>query len=133
MKDPGTEVHKAVYDTLKADPALTALVGDAVYDEPPQGSATYPMVELGDEFGDSWDALDGWETVMTLNVWSRKPGRVECRQICEAVVALFPRDGHLELPTHHFVMADVIARNILDTEDGITTQGVIRLRIITHP
>lgn len=127
------ELQKAIVAALKADGAVTALVGTRVYDEPPQ-DPTYPLIEFGLRAGDPWatQGSDGWETVQTLNAWSRKPGAVEALQIADAVKAVLHRQD-LTLDTQQFVMGDLAFQNTIPQADGKTTLVAMRFRFRTQP
>lgn len=39
MSDPSLSLQRAVFDALRGDPAVAALVGSRIYDQPPAGAA----------------------------------------------------------------------------------------------
>jgi len=132
MTDSTLEVQKAIVGALKGDAAIVLLTGGRIYDQPPQ-QPTYPLIEIGPSFGDVWEGsdMDGWEVVMTVNVWSEKPGRVEASQIATAIKSAMHR-AVLPLDTQQFVLGDVMGTNVIPQDDGRTTLAAIRLRFLTH-
>lgn len=55
IKHPALPLQKAIFDTLKADPEVTALVGDRIYDQVPQDTAyPYLVISGGSFFRDQW-------------------------------------------------------------------------------
>jgi hypothetical protein len=78
------EVQKLIYDTLKADAAVMALV-DGVYDEAPSNpfgaKQAYIGIGSSDVVTDDADCILGAEVTFQLDAWSRTVGKVGCRKI----------------------------------------------------
>lgn len=47
-KDPALAVQKLILDTLKSDPAVTAVVSGRIYDQVPS-KVTFPFIQIGDD------------------------------------------------------------------------------------
>lgn len=96
-------VQQAVYDKLRLNVALAALLAEhaydvgsptlpAVYDYVPQPAAPeddtrFPYVALGEFTASEFDTddTDGQETTITLHVWDRREGRQRAKQVLDAV------------------------------------------------
>lgn len=133
MADSTLSVQAAVVAALKADAGVGAVVGDRIYDRAP-GSATFPFVSLGPTLGGTeveTQGGEGWETVVTLDVWSRyAPGRKEAADALAAIHAAL-QNVDLSLSGFTVVMLRLIDSRLMSDEDGVTTHGVARYRIVT--
>jgi len=109
-------------------------VGDRVYDRAP-GSATFPFAHLGPTLGGTeveTQSGEGWETVVTLEVWSRyAPGRKEAADALAAIHAALQNVDLSLSGGFAVVMLRLIDSRIMDEDDGVTTHGVARYRIVT--
>ena len=128
-------VQVALVARLKADTALTALIGGRVFDDvPPDGRAQHPYVSLGPE---DWtdpmaECLDGENGVLQIDVWSREPGRLECKRITDRIATMF-RDTALALPPpYRCVSVVLMQRQIFRDPDGLTMHGMVQLRVLTE-
>lgn len=132
MADSTLPVQAAIVAALKADAGVAALVGGRVYDRAPEDAA-FPYLSIGPEIAQPFEAqaLDGWEMSLQLDAWSRKPGRVECRQIMAASYAAL-HDAALSVAGEHLVMVVLELQLTMDDPDGVTTHGVQKFRIITE-
>lgn len=131
MADRTLEVQKAIVARLKAHTGTDALVNDRVYDRPPQG-VVFPYIAVDETIAIPFDAqaLRGMTLVVTLHVWSRLPGAVECRAIMAAVNdALHWHALAIEAGT--LVMCRATMRRTMGDPDGITTHGVMNFDITT--
>lgn len=82
-------LQAALGAALRADATVAGFVGARVYDEPPQG-VQHPMIRVGaiEPRPLRSDGKAAAEVEFGIEVYSRPAaGRVECTQICEAVVA----------------------------------------------
>jgi hypothetical protein len=131
VADRALEIQKAVVARLKAHSGVAALIAGRVYDRAPEGVA-FPYVSIGPAFVTPFDAqaMRGTEVVLQLDVWSRKPGAVECRQIMAAInAALHWHD--LALDAGKAVLCRASSRRNMPDPDGVTTHGVVELSILT--
>ena len=138
MSDPSTELQGAICTVLKADAALMLLVDD-IYDDTrltdaqkstgkPWGAAG-AYINFGPEqiLPDDAACIYGDEHVIQLDVWSRKVGRLHCKAICYAVLALM-REG-IVMNRHAMVTLTRRQFQILpDREHGVT-HGVLQFSI----
>ena len=77
----------AVYERLRADPALGALVGEAIFDALPSGVAPATYVLLGEEqVRDRSDATgNGAEHVLSIAVVSEESGFAQAKAVAVAI------------------------------------------------
>lgn len=124
-------VQRALVTAMRADATLVALVADRVFDDVPV-SAVHPYISLGPE---DWQVLDldcanAEDGVVQIDIWSRAPGRVECRRITDRVAALFQNaDLTLTAPWGIAVLR-VLSKRVL-VED-LQRHGVVLLDIKIH-
>jgi hypothetical protein len=128
-------VQIALVARMRADATLTGLIGTRVFDDvPPDDTALFPYVSFGPE---DWtdplaECLEGEDGVVQLDVWSRQAGRDECKRIVDRIAVLF-RDTDLALPAPYRCPSVVLLqRRIFRDPDGVTTHGVVQLRIQTE-
>ncbi|MEM1421829.1 MAG: DUF3168 domain-containing protein [Pseudomonadota bacterium] len=133
MQDSSLPVIASIIAALSAHADVTALVGDRIYSEAPD-SASYPLILIDSVLSNpaiETQGGEGWELLVTLHVWSRSPvGPVECHQVVAAVVDAL-HDTRPALSEGGVVMMRVISTRVSKRNDGETTQGVIRLRVMT--
>lgn len=126
-------VQRALVSTMRADPALQALVDTRVFDDVPV-SADHPYVSLGPE---DWrpiddDCLSGDDGFVQIDVWSRAPGRVECKRITDRIARLF-QGALLELEAPYVaVSVRVVLKRVLGDPDAGTRHGVLQLEVLTE-
>lgn len=132
---PDLALHKALLDTLRADPALKALLGDParVFDEPPE-PRVYPMVVLGRAETRPWGGLDGEgvEHALTLTCLSHFDGAEEAKAIVAAVRAAL-HDARPALDGHRLVSLRVTYADIFRAPAWRPLHGVVRVRAVTEP
>lgn len=132
MADDTLALQAAVVARLRADAGLLALVAGRVYDEPPQG-ALAPWVAIGPTFGQPFEAveLDGWETVITVETWTRDAGAAALRAIMAAVYASL-HAAELTLSGRSFVYGRLLDQRDFGPDPGRWRRGQQRFEFITH-
>ncbi len=134
MSSSALELQRSLYQLLRSDATLTAVLGGSrVYDDVPQ-RAELPYVTFGQSLVRDWStgSEPGHEHVVTLHVWSRAPGRKKVHEIVEVLVALL-HEQQPELDTHRIVnLRHELSEARRDT-DGETYHGIIRYRVVTEP
>lgn len=123
-------VQVAIVTALKADAPLTGMVSGRVLDHLPT-DAPHPCISLGpEEWPQTWaDCLDGVEGTVQIDIWSREPGRREAKGITDRVAAILHGAELTLAGDYRAVSCEVILRRILRDPDGITTHGVVQVRI----
>lgn len=124
-------VQRAIVTRLRSDAQLVAMIGDRVFDDVPE-QAQMPYVSLGPE---DWQPIDdgvclsGDDGTLQIDVWSRAPGRIECKRIVDRVAALFA-DLDVALPSPHpSARMRVSLKRIFDEVDQ--RHGVVQIDIAT--
>ncbi|KFI30963.1 hypothetical protein CG51_05835 [Haematobacter missouriensis] len=124
-------LQDVILDALKADAAVTALVGERAWDQAPDG-ADYPHITIGPSsfFPDDYDCITGRVETVQVDVWSRDQGRKwPCKQIVDAVKrALHDKQGDMGVDA--LVNMEVALCQIMDDPDGITTHGVVQVEAL---
>jgi hypothetical protein len=131
VADRTIEAQKAVVAALKAAAPVTALVSTRIHDRAPDG-VRFPHVEIGTVASIPFDgqALRGMDALMQIDVWSRRTGAVQCRQIMAAIKNALHFQP-LTLDAGALVMMRVSALRDMRDPDGVTVHGVIDLQILT--
>lgn len=130
MADPSLELQGALVTALKADPNVSALIADRVYDRAPEG-AVFPFVQIGlfQTLEDGAECINGTEVFADLHVWSRSVGQVEAKRIASEIHSLF-HDSDLTLAS--FTVVDFRHRTtrLMSNDDGETTHAVVTFRLL---
>ena len=127
-------LQQAVYATLSADAALTALLGPGrIHDDVPQGSRP-PYVTFGPAAVQDWSAGSepGTEHLLTLHVWSDACGKAEAQAILAALRAAL-HDRPLAVAGHVLVNLRHERSETRRTPDGERIHGLARFRAVTEP
>lgn len=126
MSDPSLALQGALIARLKAFGAIAELVGPRVFDKPPTSSTpVHPYVSLGPEetVPDNDACGEQYECWVQIDSWSRKPGRVEAKQMNGAVLAALATP--LEIPGFRVVVQNVERNSTRPQPDGLTTLGFV--------
>lgn len=131
MTSPSLEVQGVILAALKGNSALMALIAN-VYDSVPENpwGTALAYVSFGPEDSniDDVDCIDGEEISLQIDVWSRKPGRVACKNICDAVKSVLHR-AELTLTVNALAEIELENVRILKDPDQTTTHGAMTFRI----
>lgn len=128
------EMQGAIVTALKASTELAAIIGDAngvprVYDRVPEGAA-FPYISLGpsQETQDDFDCILSAEVFQQVDVWSREPGFVQCKQICALVRTILHQ---LEV-TRGLLSFEIEHRFTTEQRDGdgLTSHGILSFRAL---
>ena len=126
-------LQKLLYETLCADVLLNTFIAARVYDRVPADSqgnvtATFPYVSFGsyDFVPDDADCIAAGEHTQQIDIWSRAVGRVEAKQITDAVRhALHER--HLIMDGFGLVQMRVIMAQVMGDPDGLSSHGIVQV------
>ena len=136
IADPDRALIAAVMTALATAPSLSALIGAAVYDEPPS-PAVPPYLLIGRSevtpYGDPPPAgvAGAVAQVLTLTVVSGFGGLEEARAIA-AVVRSLLHGAPLALDGWRLVNLRVVFMDTYRSADGHTILGLVRLRAVTE-
>lgn len=119
--DPSLELQGRVVSILKA----AGVAGGRIHDRVPE-NPEYPYVSIGPwtAASDDADCIFAEEVTGQIDVWSRKPGSVEAKQVARAVkVAL--RDADMALANNALVLFEHRITRVFRDPDGVTTHAAI--------
>lgn len=124
------ELQRLLYETLTGDATLTALV-NGIYDSvPADGFATpklaYVRFDAHDYVEDDSDCIPAEEHTFLINVFSRKVGMPNCKEIADRVKALL-HNADLALPTAALSFIRVPDVQFRMDPDGKTSRAIIQV------
>lgn len=123
------ELQKLVFDTLKGSAAIMALAHD-VYDRVPSSpfgsKSAYISFGAEDATEDDAEGIIGQEVTLQIDVWSRAPGFVECKQLTDLVRRALHHKS-LTLETNALVDTRVVLTRVFRDADGVTSHGVVQM------
>jgi hypothetical protein len=90
MTHPIVALQSALVTALRADAALTALVGaEAIFDAPPRGKQpAYVVIARHDVLARDGDTAPGHEHRLLLHVWAKEASRKGALAIADRVIAV---------------------------------------------
>jgi hypothetical protein len=128
MASVSLELQKAIYEALTSDDAVSALVGDRVYDGTPSNQQ-FPYITFGpnDRILEDLECISASTETLQLDVWSRDQGRLgPCKAVCDAVRNALHLAG-LELQVNALVRIRVDRVRVFKDSDGVTAHGVVTI------
>ena len=129
MTSPSLEVQGLLVSRLKNTGAVSSLI-NGVYDRVPADpwgtKQAYISFGAEDMTPDDADCVEGEEITIQIDVWSRKVGRVACKEIMSAVKAALHLRDDLILAENILVECRLELSRILQDPDGLTTHGVMQ-------
>lgn len=135
MIDPSWPLQQAILAALIEDGALPSVVGQRVYDSPPQNAIT-PYVSLGDcqVLPDKAGCIDGAECYPIIDVWSTYDGYKEAKEIAAAVVAaLDDKPEALTVAGFNVIVFELDTYQPLRDPDGITRRVSLTFHALLSP
>lgn len=123
------ELQKLIYDTLKANASISALISN-VYDQIPAdpfGATKTAYISFGpqDASEDDAECIDGQRVTVQMDIWSRAVGSTEAKTITDLARKALHRKS-LTLTNNALVDSWVEVARVFRDGDGITTHGVIQ-------
>lgn len=131
---PMLPVQGAIDARLRGDTELMDMVNDGLYDYVPE-KCPYPFIVAGDviETPDNRHAGFGWETVVTLHVWSQYRGYAQALGIGARVTALLDHQPLTVPGLTHIVTRYEFGQTLTDPEPpGDIRHLVLRYRVVTE-
>lgn len=119
------QLQKTIFDALRSDPAVSAQIGARVYDRVPD-SPSFPYVSFGpyDFVSDDAECIIAGEHTIQIDVWSRAVGRVQAKQITDAVRRAL--HGHeAEMGDYGLVETRADFARVIGDPDGLTSHGIV--------
>jgi hypothetical protein len=134
MPDPSLELQRALRAQLLASPAVTALVGQRIYDQPPI-TPQFPYITLGETDVQVQRAsfYDGSDVSMSFHAWSRANGYPESKRIAAAIRASLHEAPITLAGLERLVDIEVQSNRAFRDPDGLTSHAVITVRALTEP
>jgi hypothetical protein len=123
-------LQEALYANLKEYTALTALIGERLYDNVPQ-TTPFPYVSIGDlRFEDnSQKGAYGNFVTVPIHVWSNHRGKKECQQIMRLIYLRWHDLGVLAVSGMQFTGMYHTYSTIITEPDGLTRHGASNYRV----
>ncbi len=133
MTSPTAELQRAVFETLSASAALTALLGGAKIHDHAPAHVAFPTITFGNATLADWSTAteQGSEQIVTLHVWSKGKGKKQVLDIMEAVRGLID-DAALSLAGHHLVSIRLQMAEARFDDDLAVHHGLMRFRALTE-
>lgn len=130
MADPTLELQGAIIARLKANAAVTALVGNRIADIP-QSTWAKPYISIGPSnyVAELIDCIDGGEIMMQIDCWSESTTMKEIRDIADAVRRAL-RNWEPSLATNAIVTFDPWRTDFI--RDGAIKQASLRYTAIVE-
>jgi hypothetical protein len=122
---PDLELQGVIVQTLRADPAVTALVAQRIYDRVPEDSP-FPYIAYGPSDSVEADAecIPGVDISVQIDVWSRAVGYPEAKRIAAAVRAAL-HDADLVLAENALVTIQHRQTINQRDPDGLTSHSFL--------
>lgn len=130
MNEVTLMLQAAAIAAIKNSSAITALVGERVYDDVPP-KPTFPYITWGDDGtnDDSADCVVGSEVFFSLHVWSRAVGKPESKRIAGEIRELLD-ENDLVVTDHHLVTLNHRITRWQVEPDGLTKHGIVTFRAL---
>lgn len=123
---PSVELQAAIVALLRGDAGVMALVNgvyDRVPNEPWGEELAYISFGSEDVVSDFGGCIEVQNISLQIDIWSRKVGRVHCKQIMHEVRRAMRGLALVENP----IVADADPfQQVLRDPDGLTTHGILR-------
>ena len=131
MATPAEDLQKAVFETLRADPAIVAIVGSNVFDQHPNpdDDTLYPAITFGpaDFVPEEMECIDGRMETLQVDAWARAGKRLRpAKALADRVYAALHR-APLALETPALAEIEVTAVRAFMDPDGLTGRGIVTL------
>lgn len=130
MADPVLELQGAIIARLKANSAVTALVGNRIGDIP-QSTWAKPYISIGPSnyIAELIDCVEGGEIMMQVDCWSDATVLSQVRQVADAVRRAL-RNWDPLLPTNALVSFEPWRTDFIT--DGAIKQAALRFNAIVE-
>jgi hypothetical protein len=132
MAAASVELQKAIFASLKSDPAVTSIVGNRIHDHAP-AKIVFPYLTFGRTSSYDWSTGTeiGTEHLFTIHIWSKATGKTETLELMGRIEALL--QGEISLHGHHLVnLTPDFAESRFDEELALH-HGLLRYRAVTEP
>lgn len=136
-ENPAGALQRALVARLRAADALTALVENRIYDEPP-GDSDFPYVRIGnlDITPNKMDGHRDWDVGFSIEVHSKPStsGRVEATGIAAIVaVVLDEREDEMDVEGFSLDWCQILASYTARSSDGKAYLGIVAFEASLAP
>lgn len=130
MPDPSLALQGALVALLKADNAVSAIVGPRIYDAVPD-KPTFPYLVVGDGqvVGDDNECDEASEVFVQIHAWSRAQGWPEVKQLAGAVRSAV-RGASFVLPGFNVTLQEFVQALWLRDPDGQSRHAPIEFHFL---
>lgn len=131
MTSPSVELQTAVFERLTIFAAVTAIVGQRIYDNVPE-APDFPYISFGasDHYPDDSDCIPCRVETLQIDCWARAQGKKRpARELADAVKAAL-HEYEVEFPVNGLVEMRVTGVQVMGDPDGITAHGIVTLTAI---
>lgn len=134
-EDSLLEVIAGVIATLKAAPAVSALVGAKVYSDVPHDEAMPYLVvgQMTTQVPFAQKDAQGDSIALTIEAWSDKASILEAAQVMQAARQALNRNNTISLSSHQLVDVNWEYGSIGRELDGVSWHALHRYRVDTVP
>lgn len=140
MIDASSALQTAVIALLRADTAVTAIVGDRIYASAPDNTLTAPHITLGPSDAVRFFRADrrGSSNVVQVDCWVQagtdaRDQMKRCRDLVAAACGALDMKKPAVAGWHLFGAFIADSTRVLSDPDGVTAHGVITLRAEMAP
>ncbi|RWC51051.1 MAG: DUF3168 domain-containing protein [Mesorhizobium sp.] len=127
------DLQQALFQRLRSDASLSALLGGAGLLEQPADNAAFPHVTCGQTSAFDWDtgAENNDDQLITLHVWSKAQGDAETLAIMDAIKARLA-DAVLVIGPRGQTRLSLEFTEARHDEELLVHHGLLRFRAITQ-
>lgn len=133
MIDPSEALQETIVQLLENDAAVSAIVGDRVYDGVPE-DAVKPYIHVAgfEVLPDKATCLDGAVITVPIHGWTEGPSSVGCKQLGKAIIAALD-DQPITVAGHRVIVCELEQARYLDDPDPLTKHAAVFFRIVLEP
>jgi hypothetical protein len=126
------ELQKAIFEALRGNGALAALVGTRIFDHAPVNVA-FPYITFGRTSVYDWSTAteSGTEQLFTVHAWSKGKGKKEALEIMELAREAL-HDAALELEGHSLVNLRLEFSEARYDDRNEAHHGLLRFRAVVE-
>ncbi|MFQ6553398.1 DUF3168 domain-containing protein [Aestuariibius insulae] len=129
MATPSEDLQKVVYDRLRSDPAVSAIVGDNIFDLPSDGAPGHPSPRItfgpSDFVPEEMDCIAARAETLQIDIWVEDGKRLRpAKALADKVYAALHR-APLDLETHALAELAISGVRAFMDPDGLTGHGVV--------
>ena len=123
---PSVDLQTIIYQTLLADPGVSAIVADRVFDNVP-AEVDYPYISFGpsDYLPNDADCILGRIESFQVDCWTDESGKKRPARLLSDAIKRALHENEPDLEGHALVRMRVTGVRILDDPSKIIAHGVV--------